>query len=512
MKTNFHKIGKKISAALAWLLLLGVLPSVATSCNEKDDDKKEQEQTTAYINSVAITKFSLQANNQVMSGLDSVFFSIDLKNGVIFNADSLPKGTDVKALATKIQFYNTISEAVYTMENGSHRTGKSDYREAPNDTIDFTGDVTLHVVSGNGEYSMDYKIKVNVHKEDPDSLAWSETSVAPLPARLNNPQAQKTVRFGNGAVCMVKESDGSFTLSKIAEEENAWTRSALSLPFAPDVRSLAASADALYILATDGSLYSSADGSAWTATGEQWLSLLGGYDKFVLGLRLSGGALLHTHYPASAELADGAAAEDFPVKGYSELQSISNPWAPLPTAILVGGRDRSGNLSSSTWAFDGKSWARLSEALPPIEGCVLFPYFAFRRLSSSWALTERSVWMVISGKTTDGYNRQAYISYDNGVSWRKGSQHLDLPQFIPSLTDADCMVMATPMSGTLAGWKIAGRGKMPAGARVKYHTDGDDIYWDCPYIYLIGGVSPENALSNAIWRGALNRLTFTPLI
>ena len=107
-----------------------------------------------------------------MSGLDSVFFSIDTKNGIIFNADSLPKGTDVKKLKTKIQFYNAVSVAEYTMENGTHRTGTSDYRTQPNDTIDFTGDVSLKVVSGDSKTQLTYRIKVNVHKMDPDSLAY----------------------------------------------------------------------------------------------------------------------------------------------------------------------------------------------------------------------------------------------------------------------------------------------------------------------------------------------------
>ena len=35
--------------------------------------------------------------------------------------------------------------------------------------------------------------------------------------------------------------------------------------------------------------------------------------------------------------------------------------------------------------------------------------------------------------------------------------------------------------------------------------------WDCPYIYVFGGVTPTGGLSNNIWRGVINRLSFKPL-
>ncbi len=55
--------------------------------------------------------------------------------------------------------------------------------------------------------------------------------------------------------------------------------------------------------------------------------------------------------------------------------------------------------------------------------------------------------------------------------------------------------------------------RLPAGARVKYETEGDEIRWDCPYIYLFGGFGSEGeVLNDSVWRGALNRLTFKPII
>ncbi|MDE7409414.1 MAG: hypothetical protein K2N09_05265, partial [Muribaculaceae bacterium] len=59
--------------------------------------------------SVAVTKFSLKSKKGSNVKLDSVFFSIDLNRGVIFNADSLPVGTDVTKLVPVIGYVTSAS-------------------------------------------------------------------------------------------------------------------------------------------------------------------------------------------------------------------------------------------------------------------------------------------------------------------------------------------------------------------------------------------------------------------
>ena len=70
---------------IAALFLSGI------SCNSTDDE----EITYTISESVRVTSFSLAANDSVLANLDTVFFTIDLNGGQIFNADSLPVGTDV---------------------------------------------------------------------------------------------------------------------------------------------------------------------------------------------------------------------------------------------------------------------------------------------------------------------------------------------------------------------------------------------------------------------------------
>ena len=74
------------------LLVVCIMPSC----------KKDDKETKALSESVRISAFSLQADKEVLDNLENVFFTIDLENGLIYNADSLPKGTDVSKLKVKI--------------------------------------------------------------------------------------------------------------------------------------------------------------------------------------------------------------------------------------------------------------------------------------------------------------------------------------------------------------------------------------------------------------------------
>ena len=164
----------------------------AVACNSDSDDSGQ----SGYVEptDVAVTGFKLKADSKILSGLDTVFFSIDLERGLIYNADSLPKGTRVTDLIPVITYSNYISSAILTMEGGQKRQGEVNYKTDPNDSIDFTGKVSLTLTSSAGNrYS--YDVKVNVHRTEPDSLTWGETAVSKLPARTEHPAAQRTVQF-----------------------------------------------------------------------------------------------------------------------------------------------------------------------------------------------------------------------------------------------------------------------------------------------------------------------------
>ena len=76
-------------------VLLSSLASF-TSCN-KDNDNDDSYSYSSSTQTTLVTGFALQADAKVLSNLDSVHFTVDFDRGLIYNADSLPKGTDISA-------------------------------------------------------------------------------------------------------------------------------------------------------------------------------------------------------------------------------------------------------------------------------------------------------------------------------------------------------------------------------------------------------------------------------
>ncbi|MDE6527990.1 MAG: hypothetical protein K2L78_02955, partial [Muribaculaceae bacterium] len=114
--------------------------------------------------------------------------------------------------------------------------------------------------------------------------------------------------------------------------------------------------------------------------------------------------------------------------------------------------------------------------------------------------------------------RDVYVARDMGITWQKGGQSLQLPKYIPSVYDADLVVSAIQMSAdasaTAAGWlEMPVEGVHPYYARMmpKSRIVSATEQWECPYLYMFGGIEDDNNLQNAVWRGVVNHFTFRPL-
>lgn len=503
----------------ALLVVLGL----AASCNKKDNSNDGDFAVT--LSTVAVKNFSISPNAKILADLDSVFFSIDLNRGVIFNADSLPLGTDISRLIPVITFAGTVSKADLVFEDSKKNEVRTvNYLESATDTIDFSKDVTLNVTAYDGETSCSYRLKVNVHKQKPDSIIWDNLARASLPSRLPDPKAQHSVQVSpneaDGSLAdskvysLFEESDGSFTLAVSSDiAGNVWAKSILDFPFVPDINSFAASDSGFCILADNGDLYFSQDALQWSPTGENWNLVLGPYMDAFIGIKDS--FSMFCHYPLSAEISDNPVDPDFPREGFSALRSIYSKWSATPTAFIAGGRCPNGSLSTSVWAFDGSSWTTINEfPMPGLYGPSIVKYSTFRNTGSWFRDTEYDAWLIIGGQYENGKpNRNVLISIDNCLNWKAGGQLAEFPDAMPDFVCADAVVLETNLDADLSDYwtstpsRASGRWLRPA-----ISFSGSEISWNCPYIYLIGGLTSDSLLANQIWRGVLSRLTFTPLI
>ena len=494
----------------ALYIIIATITTAFIACNKETDDP------TLSSSNVMVTSFSLNANDSILNNLDSVFFSIDLTNAKIYNADSLPYGTDVSRLVVNI---GTSGSSV--AELSIPRPGKNDsivnYLKHSSDSIDFSnGPVKLHLVAVDGISSRDYTISVNVHQIKPDSLFWNKLSLNKLPSLLSNPSTQKTIVYKEKALC-ISGSHPQYTLATIDNPSNFyWDKTEISFPFTPNINSLNATNNALYILDTDGNLYTSADALSWVACNEKWHHIYGGYDNKLVGVKEINGEYYHITYPASTTT---LVEDDCPISGTSPFVMFTSEWETTPQAFVMGGRRSDGKVIGDMWGYDGTSWAKISqEGIYPREGMTFFAYYTFTTNTSNWSTTKYPTLVAFGGLDQEGYpGKNVYISIDMGLNWKLADDLMQLPDYIPAMGDAQALVFNRTIQARGASswveypskdlpywWEIAS----PIHSRVSQPINK----WDAPYIYLFGGYDKEGNLYNTIWRGIINRLSFKPVV
>jgi len=480
---------------------------------------------SVYSN-VAVQSFNLQADEKVLDNLDSVFFSIDLVKGRIFNADSLPYGTAINKLVPKILMMETVSRAELTVRLASGKDTVYNYLENSTDTIDFSnGPVRLSVTSLSATATAEYSIEVLVHTLKSDSLVWHQMAKRELPTSLDNVKEQKTVRANDVTYCLA--SDGSiYTIARKEGVSDMWEESTPALPADAAVNSLTACGDKLYVLAipageVNGALYVSADGGAkWNATGMKMAYIYGAYGDVILG-NMFDGVYKSVEYPAgghvSAELPAG-----MPVKATSQTNSFKFPLGQDAVVAFVGGQAADGTYSNGTWAYDGTVWTNI--AVTPLGtamgGMTLVPFYTYRT-NNQFIVTEYNILMAFGGMADGKTNRKVYISYDYGMNWAEGGELIQLPDYIPDFAFAQAYVEELTLeSRAYSPWReYATDYRIPATASFEAlslypasRATTSVSSWNCPFIYLYGGMQSDGTCSDTIWRGTLNRLVFKPII
>lgn len=483
------------------------------SCNSDSDTSYEE----ILSSSVRITSFSLQEDDDVLANLDSVFFTIDLDGYRIFNADSLPYGTETTKLIPSLSLGS--ASAVEFIISGAklHNDTTYNYLANPSDTIDFSGNVVLRIVSADTKVERKYTVNINVHQVKPDSLYWNKLAYRTLPTTLSNPTAQKAVDYNGKALCMAG-SNGMYTIGTTTDpSQNNWKISDVTFSFTPDISTLTAS-DALYMLDTEGNLYSSTDGMSWSATGIKMHTILGGYQGGILGIEQKADGYYHTAYPTS--LVDNVkVADGFPIEGASPMVTFSSEWSDATQAFVIGGRTAAGTLSRTTWGFDGAQWMEINTTdLPAYEDMTLFPYFCYKTDESDWSVSKQTTWIAMGGRDEEGnVSKDVYVSFDCGWHWHLGDEVMQLPDYIPAFAEAQVLVFSETLTArSTSVWKEMQPREMPRwwvieNSELSRATKPIEE-WECPYIYLFGGVDTQGNLHNSIWRGVINRLTFKPVI
>lgn len=239
---------------IKFLPLIAVLfaaTSIMTSCLDND-----VEQIT-YTSETSITGFSLGTLNidrigKDKNGLDSPYvdtldcsnypFTIDQINRIITNKDSLPVGTYIDKVITNITY--DAGMLGYTPKGSDHDTIWTS-----TDSIDFTEPVEFKVYAYSGVEGKPYKVTINVHKQEPDTISWKKFDTQPFKA--GSLSEQKAV-YANGKVYVFgKNGNGThIEYSDVANDNPShWVPVTDNIPSNIDTYSATAWAGNIYFLA-----------------------------------------------------------------------------------------------------------------------------------------------------------------------------------------------------------------------------------------------------------------------
>lgn len=238
---------------IKFLPLIAVLfaaTSIMTSCLDND-----VEQIT-YTSETSITGFSLGTLNidrmgKDKNGLDSPYvdtldcsnypFTIDQINRTITNKDSLPVGTHIDKVITSITY--DAGMLGYTPKGSDHDTIWTS-----TDSIDFTDPVEFKVYAYSGVEGKPYKVTINVHKQEPDTISWKKFDNSFSDRSLLS--EQKAV-YANGKVYVFGKNENGTHIkySDVSNDNpNPWTPVAINITDV-DTYSATAWAGNIYFLA-----------------------------------------------------------------------------------------------------------------------------------------------------------------------------------------------------------------------------------------------------------------------
>lgn len=507
-KVHFKRNMQKLSVSL---IIAGCIATMATSCN----DSKDNDDAKVVYGSTAITSFSLEKNDSVLANLDSVFFSIDLVNGRIFNADSLPVGTRINRLIINIGTPN-ISACEVTYNRGEQGDTTINYLSHATDSIDFShGPATVKITSYDGEATRSYKVYVNVHTTKPDSMTWTRTATAKLPSTLTGIISSKTVSYNGGTACLSANATEA-EIATATNPESDWNITKVALPQGARIATFTASSDKFYIIGESDKLYMSADsGNSWSDTGKKMTWIYAPVENGVTGTVKRPGGYMLVSYPDGTET---PAPADMPVSGTSDAVTYTNKWMTGTLTVIACGEKADGTLSGDTWGYDGQSWQCLGhDVLPKMTGVSLFPYFTFKT-DDRWVTTEYTALFAVGGRHESGLtDKTIYVSNDNGLHWHRGSTEIQMPESTPPFYGAQAIIyndVMTTSSGSLK-WALTPQRRLAPWWTFSNETAsrGNNPWdtWTCTYVYLFGGYNMAAGAYSNVWRGVINRLTFKPL-
>lgn len=386
-----------------YVLILSVItfPIFFSSCLGTEDIVKSDD--------AKLKTFAFAAHSKI-SGIQSVVFTIDDANGVIYNKDSLAYQTVLDKLLPVITPYSTSKILI----NGSSTAWVA------TDSIDFSTSniATLRNYAEDGVTYKDYTIKINIHQVDPDVWTWSNNIAIHNETTL----AQVAYYFSVTSKGYVLVNNGQENLLWESSNGKVWTTlpALTNIPGTIKIKKVVQHNNKLYLLGTDKNLWVSTDGSAsgfekidgvslqnllFSLKGKLW-GIKDGGEKFVsssLGYVWADGTDLPLNFPT----------DDYSSIAYKNSNNIN-------TGIVVGGI----YANYCVWTTNnekGDYWSNFSE-----KSNYSFPNY-YKGSTVFWY--DGNLYAINGTKhpLTDEPIEYFYLSANEGLTWTSVGEKVSVP-------------------------------------------------------------------------------------
>ena len=450
------------------------------SCLESDDYSDY-----VFYSDTAITSFSLGTLKQTVwtkasdgvtdssyvadldaSGYD---FYIDQLKKEIYNPDSLPKGTDAAHVLCNISSKNG-GIVLLVHKNIEGEDSLAYYSSS--DSIDFTEPREFRVLANDGMALRSYTVRVNVHKEHPDSINWHDMGVCQAFTSMTG--GMKAAVLPSRLLGFGSDMTGTSVYSTSTSGSLAWERLETNISLDGNACSnVVVKGDYVYTI-DGGTVVRSADGKTWTAVGGTGIrQLLAAGKHNIYAIDADG------DMAASAD--DGATwAKDGVIGDMSMIPTDNVNYGSFALStnddaervIITGNRD----MDNSAFAEDSVAmvWSKIEEYSDGSRKHSWMPYnenngFRLPRMASLGVTVYGDILLALGGRGLGTSTAEAfahfYVSKDNGLTW-----HADDSYYLPeNFTNGDGDVFTMT-------------------------ADSDNYLW-----IICGG-------TGQVWRGRLNRL------
>lgn len=291
-------------------------------------------------------------------------FTIDQLKREIYNVDSLPVGADT--------IIDRILIDTLTI-TGWVTSGLNDTLFNMSDSVDLREPIELTVHAADGVTSLKYLIKVNVHKQDPDSLVWKEMSNfsnAPVTDKQKSVILKNSSDENKEDLYLYTSSTTAYH-SLIDPNGLQWNLIRVQLPPDAILTSIVNFKDQLYVATNSKKLFSSANGTDWEEVNIQGTEIetlvaslpedyLTAFPETLSGILIEEGTKYFCSSTDGATWVKGEAVPaDFPTGDiYSTI--FTNATGIKQTAIVGNTQENEPKAVTPWFSMNGLTWADMS--------------------------------------------------------------------------------------------------------------------------------------------------------